>query len=300
MKKMGKKGFMMAEVVVVSVVVATVLVTLFVGLSRVSSAYELRNRYYDIDALYLSMEANDLLLSHNYGSRFKVNNPQELANNACDSCRYDCELAFESCYNNCNSEDYDCYYDCEDANYNCYMNCNSSNSDCGAEENFDSSSLYLLKNKNNNNDIKFYYSPYDKDSILSLKNLNGINETFKDYIDYLGDSFDYNESITTQSFDCKNYIKYYKEPPGIPEPMNYGNSNKIGVDLLVDGLNMNNGTAGRLLETNDYDYSDLFSDNFYIYVLITEMCDKKDENNCKYYGLKVGRTRFCANVEREP
>lgn len=54
----------MAEVVVVSVVIATVLVTLFTGLNRVSSAYENRNRYYDIDALYLAMMTNDALIKN--------------------------------------------------------------------------------------------------------------------------------------------------------------------------------------------------------------------------------------------
>lgn len=60
--KFGRKGFMMAEVVVVSVVIAVVLITLFTGLNRVSSAYEKRDRYYDIDALYLAMMANDILI----------------------------------------------------------------------------------------------------------------------------------------------------------------------------------------------------------------------------------------------
>ena len=50
---------MLAEVVVVSVVVATVLVTMYIGLNKISSAYETRNRYYDIDAEYYAMEVND-------------------------------------------------------------------------------------------------------------------------------------------------------------------------------------------------------------------------------------------------
>lgn len=52
---------MLAEVVVVSVVVASVLVTMYVSLNRISSAYETRNRYYDIDAEYYAMEVNDYL-----------------------------------------------------------------------------------------------------------------------------------------------------------------------------------------------------------------------------------------------
>lgn len=59
MSKLDKRGFMLAEVVVVAVVVATTLVALYTGLSRVSSAYEKRNKYYDIDALYYAMAVND-------------------------------------------------------------------------------------------------------------------------------------------------------------------------------------------------------------------------------------------------
>jgi len=62
MKKLNKKGFMLAEVVVVSVVIATVLVTLFTALNRLSSAFETRNRYYDIDAAYLAVEVNNILI----------------------------------------------------------------------------------------------------------------------------------------------------------------------------------------------------------------------------------------------
>ena len=59
--KLGRKGFMLAEVVVVSVVIATVLVTLFAALNNLSSAYDTRNRYYDVDSLYVAMEINDIL-----------------------------------------------------------------------------------------------------------------------------------------------------------------------------------------------------------------------------------------------
>jgi len=63
--KLNRKGFMLAEVVVVAVVIATVLVTLFAGLNNVSSAYEVRNRYYDVDSLYAAMEINDILIREN-------------------------------------------------------------------------------------------------------------------------------------------------------------------------------------------------------------------------------------------
>lgn len=61
MTKLGKKGFMLAEVVVVSAVISTVLVTMYIAINRVSSAYETRNNYYDIDALFFAEEINDLI-----------------------------------------------------------------------------------------------------------------------------------------------------------------------------------------------------------------------------------------------
>lgn len=63
--KVGRKGFMLAEVVVVSVVIATVLVTLFTGVHNVSSAYETRDRYYDVDSLYAAIETNEILKRNN-------------------------------------------------------------------------------------------------------------------------------------------------------------------------------------------------------------------------------------------
>jgi len=60
--KLNRKGFMLAEVIVVSVVIGVVLVTLFTSLSRMSSAYETRNRYYDIDSAYIAEEINDSLI----------------------------------------------------------------------------------------------------------------------------------------------------------------------------------------------------------------------------------------------
>ena len=61
--KLNRKGFMMAEVVVVSVIICTVLVTLYTALARINNAYDARNRYYDIDTLYFTEEINYSLIS---------------------------------------------------------------------------------------------------------------------------------------------------------------------------------------------------------------------------------------------
>ncbi len=55
---------MLAEVTIVSAVVVVALVTLFTAINRLASAYTIRNRYYDIDSLYIAMEVNDILLDN--------------------------------------------------------------------------------------------------------------------------------------------------------------------------------------------------------------------------------------------
>lgn len=70
--KLNRKGFMMAEVVVVSAVIVTVLVTLFTGINKVSTAYEKRNKYYDITSSQFAIEANDILEEEG----LKLNNTQ--------------------------------------------------------------------------------------------------------------------------------------------------------------------------------------------------------------------------------
>lgn len=62
MSKFGNKGFMMAEVVVVSVIVATSLVVLYTSTNRLTTAFNLRNRYHDLDALNLAIAVNDKLI----------------------------------------------------------------------------------------------------------------------------------------------------------------------------------------------------------------------------------------------
>lgn len=76
--KLNCKGFMLAEVVVVSVVIATVLVTLFTGLRNVSSAYQTRNRYYDIDSLYAAIEYSEILERSNVSLNGIINDAELL------------------------------------------------------------------------------------------------------------------------------------------------------------------------------------------------------------------------------
>ena len=59
--KINKKGFMLAEVVIVATVITTVLVFLYVSINRMSLAYDKRDRYYNIDAMEVAMGVNDSL-----------------------------------------------------------------------------------------------------------------------------------------------------------------------------------------------------------------------------------------------
>lgn len=64
--KLNNRGFMMAEVVVVSVIICTVLVTLYTSLIRINEAYDTRNKYYDINTLYFTEEVNYNLIASGY------------------------------------------------------------------------------------------------------------------------------------------------------------------------------------------------------------------------------------------
>ena len=71
--KLNRKGFMLAEVVVSASVVAVVLVTMYIGINRMTAAYDKRNRYYDLDAQQVAMEVNDALVRNmNFDSLFDI------------------------------------------------------------------------------------------------------------------------------------------------------------------------------------------------------------------------------------
>lgn len=76
--KLNKKGFMLAEVVIVAAVVSTVLVFLYIALNRMTLAYNTRNRYYDIDAMYVAMEVNDILIKNDEIENYTNDNYKNL------------------------------------------------------------------------------------------------------------------------------------------------------------------------------------------------------------------------------
>lgn len=62
--KKNNKGFMLAETIIVTVIVATIMVSLYVAFNKVYSAYTLKNKYTDIDLLYAANAVQDYLIDN--------------------------------------------------------------------------------------------------------------------------------------------------------------------------------------------------------------------------------------------
>lgn len=58
----NNKGFMLAEVVIVSAVLITTLVSLYVGFAKVYKAYEERSSFFDTDSIYALKSIEDTLI----------------------------------------------------------------------------------------------------------------------------------------------------------------------------------------------------------------------------------------------
>ncbi len=63
------RGFMLAEVIIVSSIIVTVLVTMYTGLNKLFVKYDELSRYYNVDAIYLAKNVEDYLIdSYKMGS----------------------------------------------------------------------------------------------------------------------------------------------------------------------------------------------------------------------------------------
>jgi len=71
---MNKKGFMMAELVIVSAIVLTTVATFYTSYNKIYSAYKTKLHYYDVTTLYkLASYRNEINLN-NYPTTDKFNN----------------------------------------------------------------------------------------------------------------------------------------------------------------------------------------------------------------------------------
>lgn len=60
----NNKGFMLAEVVIVSAILITTLTSLYAGFARVYKAYEERSSFFDIDSIYALKNIEDTLIDN--------------------------------------------------------------------------------------------------------------------------------------------------------------------------------------------------------------------------------------------
>lgn len=60
--KLNNKGFMLVEVIIVTVVVATIMTSLYVLFNRVYNNYELKETYTNVDAIYALKTIEDFLI----------------------------------------------------------------------------------------------------------------------------------------------------------------------------------------------------------------------------------------------
>lgn len=84
MMKLNRKGFMMAEVVVVSAVVLTTLTTLYISYNKVLSLYKTRLTYNDVTTLYRLAYYRDSLTNSLNTETIQLSDSDLLCNNTCE------------------------------------------------------------------------------------------------------------------------------------------------------------------------------------------------------------------------
>lgn len=178
--KINRKGFMLAEVVVVSVIVCVCLVSLATGIARVSKAYDTRNRYYDVNALYMAEKANLFLIREG-----KINTLIEAGTPT---------LLFTATYQK-----------------------NDSGEEIVIDPENDELAKIVKYYIHFENDatLKLYFSKYTNsdDNKNLLKSISGTNQTFKDFVDYLSGHLDFGNGYTymliPEICNSKNDCYYY-------------------------------------------------------------------------------------------
>lgn len=107
MMKLNKKGFMMAEVVVVSAVVLITLTTLYISYNKIYSLYKTRLTYNDVTMLYRLAYYRDCFIEENDITQVLNENTIEVNNLSQDDylCKLgDCKEKIFVVYNNKNKK----------------------------------------------------------------------------------------------------------------------------------------------------------------------------------------------------
>lgn len=149
MKKLKKdnRGFMLVEVIVVTVVVATIMTSLFLVFNRLYNAYDKKSTYTSLDAIYaLSMIKNYMMGIETVNSFMYNDLLEEVKNSTSGYKEISCSTMGNQDYKNfCNI----------------------------VFEEYNINKMYIVDNSLNST------------SLEKIKNTENINQTFKDYLDYL-------------------------------------------------------------------------------------------------------------------
>lgn len=179
---MNRKGFMMAEVVVVSAIVMIAITGLYTSYNKIYSIYNTRVNYYDSDTLYRLAYYRDFIIENTTNGQKIINYYIDSIKNGTDKYK---KIEF-------------CDIDTKD-------NCTQIDNNSIKADNANTESVYLIYNPNNN-----------------LKTFNdtntNINPTFKDYINFLSTSVNFDADflmtieICEKENDCKySYLEVYSE-----------------------------------------------------------------------------------------
>lgn len=174
--KKNNQGFMLAEAIITSVVIATAMIAFYTTYNKIFSLNKERSKYYDIDGVYASKLTFDYL--------YKQNNFNLFINNIFGSNHYKIIIDDNTCfYNN------QIYNKLEDElNYNNATICNA------IRESYNINTMIIAE--------------YDK-SVLEkdIQQDPNLTQTFKDYIKFVGGYYDVSEHNTRYSYLILTEIK---------------------------------------------------------------------------------------------
>lgn len=192
--KLNSNGFMLVEVIIVTVIVATIMTSLYIAFTRIYKVYDMKSKYSNIDGIY----ALNTIRNY-YIENITLN---KLINDSTTNTPYyiDLKTDTENTKKYCST--------LEGINY-----CNNISS---VIKNYNINSLYIVKVDSNL-----------QQGLKNLRNSDNITETFKEYIDYLleigidGLMYSDNNYINETSNNTldNNYV--------IPIPNNTNNNYKL-------------------------------------------------------------------------
>lgn len=174
--KKNNQGFMLAEAIITSVVIATAMIAFYTTYNKIFSLNKERSKYYDIDGVYASKLTFDYL--------YKQNNFNLFINNIFGNNHYKIIIDDNTCfYNN------QIYNKLEDElNYNNATICNA------IRESYNINTMIIAE--------------YDK-SVLEkdIQQDPNLTQTFKDYIKFVGGYYDVSKHNTRYSYLILTEIK---------------------------------------------------------------------------------------------